>query len=274
MRARNHIFNVGLVTLSAFLLFMAGCGGDDNSTTITGDTGGTEPHPQYDEVQQQLEDFLESSIALVADGMSMTEVGSNDLDKIVFGGQNPDSSTGGDWQVFFLGEASASIWGLDSIQFQKNLQPQPTALGCDRVIFKHQYQVTNVDTNITHTDYEVSSDFDIRNLDGTTASISGTHDLLWQSKYVSQDSTVWWEYDIQTEFTGFTVDKSGSNWSGGCPNTATVTATVDVSYQKDDASAVTSSWQLDLTFTDGLMQVDAAVDNLNLQYSQQICTAN
>ena len=273
MRARSHFINVGLVVMSAFLLIVAGCGGDDDSTTITGGTGSSEPHVHYYEVQEQLEEFAQSAISLVGDGLSMTALSSGGLDDIVFGSQNPDSSFSGDWQIFFLGQASATVWGLDSIQFQNDFTAQPTALGADRILFKHQYRVSNLDTTVTHTNYDLAGNLDLRDLDGNTANITGTYTNLLQSKYVSNDSTVWWEFDMQGTFTAYTVNKDGS-WAGGCPNSATCNITVDVSYQKDAGTPVTSSWQITATFTDGSMQVQASVDQLDLQYAQQLCTAN
>jgi hypothetical protein len=272
MRARSHILNVGLVVMSAFLLVMAGCGGDD-STTVTGGTGSTEPHVHYYEVQEQLEDFAQSAIALVGDGLSMSAVSSDGLDDIVFGSQNPDSSYTGDWQIFFLGEVSTTVWGLDSIQFQKDFTPQPTALGADRILFKHQYRVTNSDTTVTHTNYELVGDLDLRDLDGNTANITGTYQNLIQSKYVGAESTEWWEFDMQGTFTAYTVNKDG-DWAGGCPNSATCNLTVNVSHQEDTGAPVVSSWQITATFIDGTMQVQASVDQLDLQYAQQICNAN
>ncbi len=275
MRSRNLIFIVGLVVLSAFLLMVVGCSDDDSAPTQVFDDGDTDSiaHPQFSAVKDQVEGFVDDTRGFVNDGLSMTVASAQELDDLVFGPVPPDSSQTSDyWLIYFLWQSSLRIWALDSIRFLDDGVPQETALGADQILFRHYWRKSVDDTTVSYTIFDIHSDLDITGVDGTTATANGTHDLAVESKYVSDDSTVWWTFDVQATITDYTVNKADTYWNYGCPVSGSMTVTVDASYQKDSGEAVNTSWRFDLTLTDGLMDADVTLGSQTCSYSTQVCT--
>ncbi|HUV31174.1 MAG TPA: hypothetical protein VMY05_08820 [Acidobacteriota bacterium] len=276
MRSRTLLFIVGLFVMTAFLVTVVGCSDDEPAPTedITdgGDTNDTIANPQFSAVSSQVEDFVESTIGLFTDGLNMTAMSLDGLDDIVFGSKPPDSLKTGDWALYFLGQLGTTIYGLDSIQFLKNNVPQATGVGMDKLVFKHYYFVNTDDTTVSYVSSRIHSDLTFSGLDGAIAAVNGMHDLTLHSKFASADSTVWWDFDIQSTADHVTIDKQGSNWNSGCPCGGGMTITVDATYQKDSADPVNTSWTFDVTFADGLMNVDVALGELAAEYSTQMCT--
>ena len=276
MRSRNLIFIVGLVVMSAFSLTFVGCSDDDPAPTqISGgdDVVDTIASPQFSTVKEQVEDFVEDTRGLVNDGLSMALASVDELDDIVFGPAPPDSSKQSDnWLIYFFMQAGAQIYGLDSIRFLNNGVPRGDVVGADQILFKHYWCKNVNDTTVSHATLDIHSDLDLTGIDGTTATIDGFHNVVIASKYVSNDSTVWWDFDIQATITDFTVNKSGSYWNYGCPCSGSMSVTVDASYKKDSAAVANTSWEFDLTFTNGLMEAEVTLDTDTCSYSTQVCT--
>jgi len=274
MRSRSIISIVGFCALSAIVLMVVGCSDDDPvSPPVTGDNN-TIANPQFSAVQSQVNDFVGSTIGLVNDGFSMTGVKVEVLDEIVFGPEPFDSSNYiDDWRIFFLMQAGTQIYGLDSIQFLKNGVPQATIAGMDEIRYKHYYRVAMDDTTVTYVNSDSHSDMRFTNLDDSVATVTGSYNLVIESKYVSADSTVWQDYDIQAALTSLTVNAT-SGWSGGCPASGSVSVTVEATYQKDAEQAVSTNWEFSLSFTDGMMETDVVLGTDSATYSSQVCTVN
>ncbi|UCC43600.1 MAG: hypothetical protein JSU65_10730, partial [Candidatus Zixiibacteriota bacterium] len=257
MRSRSLVLIVGLFLVPACLLIAFGCSDDDPAPTqITDETNDSIANPYFVPAQDQVEEFVGATESIIHDGLSFSTASAAALMQIVFGPYVPQDSSSDTWTIFFLLEAGAQMWGLDSIQFCRNGVPQSDGHLADQINYKHYLSFRNNDTTVTFTDHYRHSDFALTGLDGSTATVNGLHEYEVQSKFVYADSTVWWSYNLQATFANWTVLKNGSNWTTGCPTSGTGSVAVSVTYQKDAGTPVTTDWEFDLTMTDGSMEVE------------------
>lgn len=274
MRSSRFSLIVAPAALALGLGF-TGCGGDDPKPTQTDQSSITDS--QYDAVRAEVNQFVDSTLVLFSRGLDLAAVSTQtDLGEALYGPSRTDSTqTNNFWNTVFSSDfalASTSLW-IDSIQYlDANGQPQSFGSGVAGMTYIHNWNLTNNDTTVTYDDYLRHALLNISGLNTAVATISGSSDLISDRKFVSIDSTVWRDYDIQATLTSLSLSQSGGGWTSGCPSSGSIAITVSLTYKLDAASAVTSTWTFDVTFNNGVAAVDVTVGSESASYTQTFCT--
>ena len=277
MRSRNSLILVGLVAISTLGIFLLGCSSDDTLTR----TINTTRSPYYTAVSGVVNEYVDSSITLVEQGLDAATVSSIVvLADILFGPAPPDSSQEEpDWLIYWYTDLQTGLGGslllaVDSLQFVRNGIPCTNPVGADVLTFNHYIQKVHSDTTVSYVDFEMHAGLTFSGIDGDIAAINGGVDAVVGSKYVSADSTVWQDWTVEATFTDIGVQKShGALWENvGCPYCGSAEVTVQYTYQKDDATAVTTDWAFEITFESGTAAVQVITTNWATSYERDLCT--
>jgi hypothetical protein len=162
----------------------------------------------------------------------------------------------------------------DSIQFLKNGQPLQTSSGLDALKYKHHWQYVDKDTTVTYRTYTGNADYTFSGLNTATATIAGSNELQIDSKTVHTDSTVWRDFTISATLTNVKVNQTPSGWVQGCPSSGSISASVEMVYQKDTDDPVTTNWTVNVSFNDGHMSVVVNRGSTSWMYDTQVCTTS
>ncbi|MFQ6008049.1 MAG: hypothetical protein ACE5K8_03770, partial [Candidatus Zixiibacteriota bacterium] len=178
------------------------------------------------------------------------------------------------WHVVYIAihRETYDIWLRDSIQFIKDGEPQQLSTGLDALVYKHYWQYEVTDTTVTHRSYTGNADYTFADLNTDTTVINGNNLLQVHSKTVEADSTVWRDITIDATLTEVQVKRTPVGWAQGCPSSGTISASVEIMYQKDDNNPVTTNWSINVSFDDGNMTVVVAKGTTSWLYDRQVCT--
>ncbi|RKX23596.1 MAG: hypothetical protein DRP45_10165 [Candidatus Zixiibacteriota bacterium] len=278
MQFRNSLITVGLITLITCSFVFFGCSSDN-------DTGPTVTKPNASQdflemVSAQVSEHLDSTVSRFWAGLSIATAQDRDtVSYALFGPTLPDSTEEStDWNVWFLTnlEAGANMVltvTIDSLMYSANGTSQAPGPGADQLIFKHHYIVTNTDSTVTNADLDLHSSITFSNIDSTVATANGTVSMVIDSKFVSADSTVWNDWDIQASVTDMRVARVGNQWDSGCPISGTASVVLTHTHQIDSDAATTYVWTYTTTFTNGAATATVTNDAyLTASYSDNICT--
>ncbi len=278
MRSHKITVALGLLALTVFTIGMVGCGGSDNNPTST---AGSLTDPSFMAVQDQVDNIVDSTLTNIVNGFqNLTNVsGDGNVNPVFYGPVQPDSdvvsATYADgWHVVLVARTRAAYNTMlrDSVQFFVNDEISQLPAGVDSLYYRHQWQFNFGDTSVTHLGMSSQATLTISGLQSTTATIDGTHETSVNTKQVTADSTVWRSFGINAEVTNLEVSKSFVGWAQGCPNSGTISGTVEMTYQKDDAASVATAWNFTATFTDGTMAVTVTKGTTSWHYSTDVCT--
>jgi len=274
---RSHVlFTVlGLLALACLIV---GCGDD---TTTNNPPTGSLSDPEFQAVQEQIDAFVDSTVQFFGDGLSTLRGISSGEGDILPAQYIVDPTETDVFEVAYadgwhtiniskhFDQYATSLF--DSVRYIKNSVPQQSPSGADQLLFKHHWDYDVVDTSITHAVIVGNSDFTFANLNVAVAEIDGTNDLSVYSKVVYADSTVrrWFTFD--SELTEFEVAYSPFSGWGQCPDAGSISADVQMIYQKDSDAPDTTSWTFTGTFNEGQMTAKCTKDGLNWNYTSQIC---
>lgn len=280
MRFQKFLLVLGLAVLFGVGIMVVGCSDDEAPTRIIGSLD----DPEFMAVQDQLEVFVDSTVQFLENGLnSISNISSsyNDqIDPIYYGPVKPDSdfvSTDyvNGWHIAEVSHVRASYTYMlkDSIQFFNGDNIQQGTSNVDSLRYRHRWTYMNHDTTVSHTDYEGVNSFAFHNLNSNMAQTSGTHQLMIQNKFVSADSTVSRQYSFEANLNNVAVNETGSGWTQGCPNSGTMSASMTMTYQKDQDEPITSVWTISLTFMNGEMAATVSQGNTSWTYGASVCDA-
>lgn len=278
MRSGKLLTVLGLVLMLGVALAFIGCGDDDETpTTPTGSL----TDPEFMAVQEQIDLFVDSTIEFIENGFgTMNSISSGDVvDPIYYGPGFPDTNTYSTqytdgWNIINLSmNGNGFSYGIiDSVQFFRNNQAQQNGGDADSLYFRHKWQLMYGDTVNSYANFEGYSGFDFRGLQTAEATIDGVHYLNINVKNVTADSTVWANYYFNAEVSNLVIQEGYTGWDNSCPTSGMITSTVEVSYQKDQDTAIEATWDVVITFTNGAMAVSVQNGNTVWTYDQDICT--
>lgn len=279
MRSRKLMLLLGTVVVLAASLTFYGCSKDDSPTGQVGNLN----NPEFLAVHEQVSDFVDSTLAWFNDGLgSMNRLAADTVvDPILYGPTDPNAITDSasviytddGWHVVYFefhADAYSSIL-VDSIQFRKAGVYQQGVADLETLLYKHNWGYNSSDTTVTHTDYTGNVDYLFDNLDEQQCTVTGTTSWDAHSKFVSADSTVWRDFEIDVTYTGGRIDKTGSGWAQGCPESGTFSVDVEMTYQKDAGTPVVTVWNVTVTFNSGIAAVVATQGETTWSYSSREC---
>jgi hypothetical protein len=266
MRSNRSLLLAGLAALVTVTFLALGCSDDDSTATppVTPDPDDNTFETMLGVVQGQVSQYLDSAIATMESGLEVAKfvnpdvVRPGDIGDLFMGSGFPDSTVDGDWIVSYLTDISSGVGTktvVDSITYVANGHYSNSARDAESMFARHKFQYLNQDTTVTSTDIIHHGNLDITGIDGFTATINGFFTATVRDKFVSTDSTT-----------------TGGAWTSGCPNSGTCTVNVIWQHAVDDELPTYTQWQLDVTFTDGVIVVDVATGNLTASYEDTVCT--
>ena len=281
MRWEKVVLVLGVTLLAGLLVMFAGCGSVDKSTN-----NADYNDPEFLVVQQEIDYFIDSTLAYFTGGLGNIYGLATDttVDPVQYGSRPPDYDSTQDtalatyadgWHVvyFSIHRDTYSAILRDSIQFIKEGQPQQSSAGLESLNYKHFWSYEVTDTTVTQRSYTGNADYAFVGLDAAQATITGTNEWQVHSKYVSTDSTIWRDINVDATLTNIRVYKTGSGWVDNCPCTGLISATIEMVYKKDSAAPDTTNWTVNLRFTNGSMLSSVSTGSApSWIYSTQLCT--
>ena len=278
MRSHRYSKVLGFVLLAVFSVAFVGCGDDDSPT---GNTIGSLTDPNFVAVQEQVEMYVDSTMDYILTGFSsMSSISSGgNVDPVLYGPVYPDSDQVtityvGGWHVVNLTKSryNYAFNILDSVQFYSNDAVSQTSDNLDSMWYRHNWLFGMPDTTDSHLTMEGASGFDFRNLQSSAAVIDGSQDLNVYVKHVTNDSTVWRNFDQTSTVNDLVVSKGGSNaWDEVRPTSGTLHSTITVNYY-NDATQVDSEtiWTVTVVFVNGDYNVSITQGTTTWSYNSTL----
>jgi hypothetical protein len=281
MRWEKVVLVLGVTLLAGLLVMFAGCGSDDKSTNSADYND-----PEFLVVQQEMDYFIDSTLAYFTGGLGNIYGLATDtmVDPVLYGSRPPEYDSTQDtalatyadgWHVVYFSIHRATYDKIirDSIQFIKDGQTQQSSAGLESLNYKHFWTYDVTDTTVTHRSYTGNSDYAFVGLDTAQATITGNNELQIHSVYVSTDSTVWRDINVDATLTDMKVDKASGGWVQSCPCAGAISASIEMVYKKDSAAPDTTNWAVNLSFSDGSMLSSVIRGSASPWiYSTQLCT--
>lgn len=283
MRSQSLFFLLGLVVLSLCAVAFIACSDDDSPTTSNNE--GNLNDPEFQAVQEQLNTVVASTVDIFGDGLgNLNGIPDDaDMEEVLYGPGDPadvtnveyDETTG--WHTITISRDRSTYNETisDRVQFRNaSGTAQESSSGAAQLTYQHTWGRTMDDQSVTHEDYTGQTDFTFTGINGSQATINGTFNWTSDSKYVSVDSTVTREITVQATLTNFTVYEGQAGWnSNTCPNDGSMAnVTITMTYTKDSGNPVTTNWNADVTFDDGLMTAEVTRGSVTWDYNSQVCT--
>ena len=278
MRSHTLVLILGVALMTGLFAMVIGCGSDNRS-----DNPVNYNDPEFVVIQDEVGRFVDSTLEFFANGMGTMYGLATDtvVDPVLyvpgpidFETDSISSSYINGWHVVYIALNRNEFTSVlrDSIRFIKDGQPQQSANNIEDLLFRHFWSFNVTDTNVTHRDLVGQADYSFTDLNTTQATINGTDDWQADSKFVSTDSTVWRNITIEATVTNVKINQSVAGWVQSCPTSGTVSATIQMVYQKDDNDPVTSEWTVHITFNNGNVSTLVGRGENSWNYNTQLCT--
>ena len=267
MRSGKKVFLVASCVLISLLWLIGGCSDDQSVVTVD------PADAQYQQVTAEVGKYLDTIVAQFAAGLTMAAQngGATDVITTSYSPINPDSLVTGDgWNVVFATDlvAGYNSFRIDSIQFRHQGIPQDEVNGADAMAIVHNWTIENPDTTVSYRNLEVRSVLVFSSINTDNAVINGIRN---QAIHLKADQFKQ-DYDIQMSMSGVTVSKANNGWQSGCPSSGLVQGTVDFTRQYGSGLPSTTSWNFEMTITDGVADVNVTAGPYSRSYSSPLCS--
>lgn len=277
MRSSKSLVLAGIVSTMAVMAMVFGCSDDETPVAPPPDDNGIES--LLGVVQEQVHQYLDSATEIMESALEVAtfvDAGTDDIGDAFMGGVLPDSTRDNNvWIVSWLTDLSSgtgTMFVVDSLTYVKDGGLQVTARNAEEMYVKHHYTYQSDDTTLSFTDLSHSGMLHIEGIQQGQATIAGGLNAYVENKQVTAQNTVWNNWTIEVQATNLVFDKDGEAWSSGCPNSGNCSVNVTYVQARNEDLPTMTNWQFDITFTDGLMDVDVSVGQLRTSYEHQLCT--
>ena len=285
MRLEKRVLVSGLAILFGIMVMLVvGCGDDETTTsTITGSLN----DPEFVALKGQIDGFVDSTVSFFKNGLNTINGISDGGGVIPQYAVVPDQED--TWDTTFTADGwyqidiaythkdahGESVWQTslhDSIQYRLNDAVLMSDFNTrDELVYKHHWTFDVSDETVTYASFAGAVDLTFDDLNSTLCTVTGTSDFSAHAKTVTDDSTVWRDFTFAADVNNVTLKYSiNSGWSQ-CPTTGSVSATVEMVYQKDDDDPVTTTWNVTITFTNGTISASVTRGNTVWGYSSDVC---
>ena len=116
-----------------------------------------------------------------------------------------------------------------------------------------------------------SVDVVISGLTTNAATVLGGRTGTVETKVVTPTNTVKRTIDVSTQVTGWTVVRGTNGFHSGCPQSGTITSTIDVTVDRGEIP-VTTSWQYNVTADNGTLTGTVTAGSVEKTYTKDVCT--
>ncbi|HOD65307.1 MAG TPA: hypothetical protein PLR32_04340 [candidate division Zixibacteria bacterium] len=279
MRSHRSLFLSGAALALAALAFIWGCSDDDDNPTKWGSL----EDPQFQAANTQFEALLDTTITQFTEALGAIQtLPANDDDPIHHGPGDPNGITdslivsySSGWHTIHLEWHSQSGYIAivnDSIQFLRNGQPTQEGSGLEQLLYRHRWSWTAPDTTVTYINGAGYSLFDFDGLHTQEATIDGANGCSVETKFVFADSVVHYDFAAEAALDDVVVTKTGPTWDRGCPTSGRFTATIMMTYQRNDEAPVPTQWNFSATFHNGAVHVVATANGYTWTYDGVACS--
>ena len=287
MRLGKHVLVSGLAILFGIMVMLVvGCG-DDESTTPTTITGSLND-PEFVALKGQIDDFVDSTVSFFKNGLNtingISEDGHILPPQYAVVPEEQDTCyttfTADGWYqiniVYTQKDAQGDpVWQTslhDSIQYRLNDAVLMSNFNTrDELIYKHHWTFDVEDTMVTYASFAGVVDLTFDDLNTTLSTLTGTRDFSAHTQTVTNDSTVWRDFTFAADVNNITLRWSTYTGWSQCPTTGSVSATIEMVYQKDDDDPVTTTWNVTMTFFNGTMSASVTRGNTVWSYTSDVC---
>lgn len=281
MRSSKSLFLAGCLTVLTMALVGLGCSDDTPTTTVIPvevDEDNT-IETLLEEVSSQANAHVDSVLTMVGDGLQVAtfiDAGNDDLGNVLTGSGFPDSTREeNNWIVIWATDLQAGLGirtSVDSLTFIVAGALSASAKDATAMHIKHHFDYVTSDSTVSHTNVANTGYLDITGIDGNTATVSGVLTSVINDKEVTSEGTVWDDWFIETTISNFAVTKAGSSWTNGCPESGTVTMSIEHRHAEGLDVPVSTNWDMTATFTDGDAAVSVVTGQLSTSYENSFCT--
>jgi hypothetical protein len=273
MRSRNVFFVIALIAAATTVAFLAGCSKDSATAPAAVDDGGLSlASAEFDLIADSLVSQFATTVGIVSDAavpFMDTSIA------IAYSSVNPDSVVveGAGWHVVYAEDIVAGYtrYLVDSIQFRGNGHVQPDAHNADEVAIVRHWGVNNPDTTGSYRNVEVNSVFVISGLKTQTATVLGWRVGTVETKIATVGTTVKRTIDMETHVADWAVVKGTNGFHSGCPQSGTITSTIDVTVDRGEIP-ITTSWQYNVTAENGTLTGTVTAGSVEKTYTRDVCT--
>lgn len=163
----------------------------------------------------------------------------------------------------------------DSVQYKADgqvIQEPNSSVDYVHNITSWSFLSTNQDTS--HIDLTGRSNFELANLDQQTATINGTCDRLAEVYYTAGDTSLTATFNFHLSAGNLAITKTSLGWGSACPSSGTIQMTLSYLYSWQGPNGFgtgSSSWNINVGFTNGLANITATNGNTAWNYQTQIC---
>ncbi|MEW6049942.1 MAG: hypothetical protein AB1644_02625 [Candidatus Zixiibacteriota bacterium] len=271
MRSSKFFFVFGAVLTAVALIGLYGCSDDKATTTVQED-------PQYVTVQEQTNSYIDSTMILAANALQtvlVANAGSDTSVPVDYGSVRPDTIiTDGGWYVVILDDLATAyeFHYRDSIQFRKGTVPQAHPRGADEMSIRHAWSFNTADTTGAFRNYDVRGAYEFGGLNTDQATVNGTSNFQAEARRTFGGLNIRSTYVLESTVSDVVFNRAQQGWQYGCPVSGTVTATATLTFHGDaPAQDVVTTWNIEVTFANGVMNASATSDNATRTYTRTLC---
>ncbi len=274
MRSHKAVFALGFFIMVGAGLMLVGCSSDELPT------GGTVTiNKQYASLESEINSMVDSTVTLFAQNLDLFIESRSHTDTMISIGDFGDyleSSydsvlSSPHWYVLFDLDMQSAYNNvrIDSMIFTDAGVPMRMAVDADAMIVKRTWELAYAQTAGSYSDYLVVSDFDFTGLNTDVGMLTGDVELAATIQNTEGTSTIT-TYDIDADFRSLTVSESGGSWESGIPQSGICQITAVVGYKIGAAPIETSNWTVDITFTNGVMDVEMSDGLVSRSYQRDL----
>ncbi len=282
MRARTVGLVGSLLCLALTCVFVIGCGGDDDKAPTS--QLGNLSDPQFVVVNETIEALVDSSVSIFGSGFSsLTNIAAQDdnidpAQHIVIpdGTQDNSGSSYADGWHYVWATVTGASWQMaihDSVQFRNTAgTAQQNPAGLAGLTYRRDWTFAAIDTTVSHLNLDAWSDFDYAGLDTDQATINGDQMFTLDRKDVGQTNT-WHDLEVEATFTNMSISKTTfGGWVQSCPESGSVTGSVDYVRTVGTNAPDTTSWTFSLLFDNGTVDVQVVSGSTTWKTTYNTCT--
>jgi len=267
MRSGKMVLVVASCALISLVWLIGGCSDDKPVVPVN------PADAQYQQVTAEVGQYLDTLITQFAAGLTMAaqDGGATDVVTSSYSPINPDSLlTGNGWNVIYATDlvAGYNSFRVDSIQFRHLGLPQDEVNGADAMAIVHNWSIENPDTTVDYRNIEVRSVLVFSSINTDDAVINGMRNQVISTKAGGFKR----DFDIQMSISGVTVSNANNGWQNGCPSSGLIQGTVDFTQQSGSGLPTTTSWNFEITITDGAADVTVTAGPYSRSYSSTLCS--
>jgi hypothetical protein len=270
------------------LILAVGCSDDNQAPAPT--NYGSLDDPQFTAVQDEIENAITGAIGNMDAGFVNLTYTPGDTSSVAAQlvppmldpgpGGAPDSlwtSYSNGWYYVYAIKAFDGYMARlkDSVQYKADgvVIEGPGGL-VDYVHNIANWSFISTTQDISHIDLTGRSDFELANLDLTTATINGTCDRLAEVVYMAGDTSLAATFNFHLAASNLAIAKTTLGWGSACPVSGTVQMTLAYLYTWQGPNGFgtgNSSWNISIGFTNGLANITATNGATTWNYQTQIC---